>query len=184
MPHLHTESGQHDLTASAFIVRPTDEGHKILFHRHKKLGILLQPGGHVELNENPWQAIQHELVEETGYDLKQLQIFVPPYVNNLKLVHSIVHPHPVILSTHRYGYLGESEHFHTDISYAFLTEELPSGVPGEGESTEFFWLNVNELNQLAEGDIVEDVRAIAVDILTNVIFEWWPAALTKFENSF
>ena len=58
MAHIHNEPGQHDLTVSAFIINVSDkENPKILLCRHKKLGKLLQPGGHVELDENPWQAV-------------------------------------------------------------------------------------------------------------------------------
>ena len=66
MAHVHTQYGEHDQTASAFIVRTDTEQPKLLLHLHKKLGVLLQPGGHVELQENQWQAICHEIQEETG----------------------------------------------------------------------------------------------------------------------
>jgi 8-oxo-dGTP diphosphatase len=66
MAHIHTKPGQHDFTASAFIIRIDTPKPKVLLHMHKKLGVLLQPGGHIELNENPWQAVHHEIEEETG----------------------------------------------------------------------------------------------------------------------
>lgn len=77
MAHIHTNPGEHDLTASAFIVRDDFEEPRLLLHMHKKLHILLQPGGHVELNENPWQAIEHELREETGYTFDELEVLQP-----------------------------------------------------------------------------------------------------------
>ena len=49
MAHIHEKI---DFTTSVFIVR---DG-KVLLHKHKKLGIWLQPGGHIELDEDPNQA--------------------------------------------------------------------------------------------------------------------------------
>lgn len=39
---------------------------KILLVKHKKLGIWLAPGGHLELNELPHEAAVREVKEETG----------------------------------------------------------------------------------------------------------------------
>lgn len=74
MAHIHTGLGQHDLTVSAFIVRGAPDGPRLLLHRHKKLALVLQPGGHVELAENPWAAIIREIAEETGYSATQLVV--------------------------------------------------------------------------------------------------------------
>lgn len=39
---------------------------KVLLVKHKKLGIWLNPGGHIEANELPHQAAEREFCEETG----------------------------------------------------------------------------------------------------------------------
>ena len=62
------------MTISAWIMRRQDGEVKALVHRHRKLHIWLQPGGHIEHTENPWQALAHELREETGYELSQLRV--------------------------------------------------------------------------------------------------------------
>lgn len=69
MPHIHTEPGQHDLTVSAYIVRMDLPEPAIILHKHRKLNKWLQFGGHVEPHENPWQAVQREIREESGYEL-------------------------------------------------------------------------------------------------------------------
>lgn len=74
MPHIHEGDGQHDLTAGAFIIRFDQDEPKGLLHFHRKLHKLLPIGGHVELNESPWQAIAHELDEESGYSMSQLMV--------------------------------------------------------------------------------------------------------------
>jgi 8-oxo-dGTP diphosphatase len=42
-----------------------EEG-KVLLIRHRKLGIYLYPGGHVEKDETPVEAVIREFEEETG----------------------------------------------------------------------------------------------------------------------
>ena len=39
---------------------------KVLLHRHRKLGMWLPPGGHIEENELPDDAATREVFEETG----------------------------------------------------------------------------------------------------------------------
>ena len=42
------------------------EGDRTLLHWHKKLQLWLPPGGHVDPNEDPVQAVLREVLEETG----------------------------------------------------------------------------------------------------------------------
>ena len=59
MPHIHSLI---DFTVSAYIVF---ENTVLLVH-HKKIGIWVPPGGHVELDEDTDQALLREIEEETG----------------------------------------------------------------------------------------------------------------------
>lgn len=166
MPHIHTEPGEHDHTVSAFIVRIEDATPKILLHHHKLLGVLLQPGGHVELNETPWQALTHEIEEETGYDINELDILQPP----LRIDgggDAVIHPTPLVYSTHRFSDKGN--HFHTDASYGFVAHALPTKAPAEGESSSLQWLSLEEMNQLSSNEIIENVRHIARFVLTKAL---------------
>ncbi len=54
-------TGRH-FTVAVFVVR---EG-KVLLHWHRKLGMWLPPGGHVEAGELPDEAAVREVFEETG----------------------------------------------------------------------------------------------------------------------
>ena len=54
-------TGRH-FTVAIFVVW---EG-KVLLHRHRKLGMWLPPGGHIEENELPDEAAIREVWEETG----------------------------------------------------------------------------------------------------------------------
>ncbi len=169
MAHIHTNPGEHDLTTSAFVVRDDLETPKLLLHMHKKLHVLLQPGGHVELREDPWQAITHELKEESGYALEELEILQPKgalrQVTNAKL-----HPVPVVVNTHNFD--DEGTHKHTDISFAFLAHDAPKSQPEEGESNDIRWLSLEELSALDSSEIFENVREIGKYVLTHVYQEW------------
>ncbi len=145
MAHIHTNPGEHDQTASAFIVRTDTETPKLLLHVHKKLGVLLQVGGHIEVTETPWDAIRHEIIEETGYDLDQLKILQPP-VRIKSLEGAVLHPQPVVQNTHNFD--PEGQHKHTDISYAFATDSSPINQPASGESTIFRWVDLDDLRTL------------------------------------
>lgn len=170
MPHIHTEPGQHDLTTSAFIVKLSDEQPpKILMHMHKKLGKYLQVGGHVELHENPWQALQHEIAEESGYQMQQLGL-LQPEVRLKRLSNSQLHPQPVQINTHRFS--DDLDHYHIDLAYAFVTKEEPKGTVAENESSEIVFFSTNELKNLPKEKIFEDVRNTALFVLNKILDKW------------
>ena len=43
---------------------------KVLLHFHRKLGMWLPPGGHIERDELPDEAAAREVLEETGVDVE------------------------------------------------------------------------------------------------------------------
>jgi 8-oxo-dGTP pyrophosphatase MutT (NUDIX family) len=53
-------------TATTFVVW---DG-KVLLHRHRKQGLWLPPGGHIEPNELPDDAARREVFEETGLHVR------------------------------------------------------------------------------------------------------------------
>jgi len=70
---------------------------KVMMIKHKKLGMWLAPGGHIEENELPHQAAEREFWEETGIKVKAFgtnvdfvgkeSVFVPnPFLSNLHWV--------------------------------------------------------------------------------------------------
>ncbi|MDR0847729.1 MAG: NUDIX domain-containing protein [Propionibacteriaceae bacterium] len=169
MAHIHTGPGEHDLTVSAFIVKTTYGVPRLLLHRHKTLGIMIQPGGHVELTENPWQALAHELVEETGYNLSQLWVLQPD-VTPPTMGDAVCHPQPMCVRT--FSYDKTTNHYHIDLSWGFITAEEPQGLPGEGESQELVWVSAEELATMK--DTYEDVRVTGLYLLNTLVNEWHP----------
>lgn len=80
-------------TAAALVVHQE----KVLFIKHKKIGIWFAPGGHVEPNELPHLAAERETLEETGvtvkvfdpyysYESEQTQYLPSPFETNLHWV--------------------------------------------------------------------------------------------------
>lgn len=63
MPHIHELI---DFVATAFIVY----NNKVLLIHHKKLNMWLPIGGHVELNEDPEEALFREIKEECGLEVE------------------------------------------------------------------------------------------------------------------
>jgi 8-oxo-dGTP pyrophosphatase MutT (NUDIX family) len=56
-------TGIRHFTASAIVF---DDHERVLLVHHNKLGQWLYPGGHIDPNEDPAQAAQREVLEETG----------------------------------------------------------------------------------------------------------------------
>jgi len=178
MPHIHTDAGQHDLTASAYIVRLDKPEPRLVLHQHKLLHIYLQFGGHVELHETPWQTVIHELAEESGYDIDQLALLQPAM--RLKVIHeAVLHPVPASILTHRFG---DTDHYHTDIAFAFVTKEAPKHAVGKGESNKIQAFTAAELTALPKGSLPENVRDIGLFILDEGLNHWETVDTSAFAS--
>ncbi len=114
------------VTGSAVVVGPRG----VLLHRHKKLNIWLQPGGHLDGDEAPWDAALREAEEETG--LRFEAWLEPP-----ALLHVDVHP-------------GGSGHTHLDLRYLLGVEGDDEPAPGPQESQEVRWFGWEEALSLAD----------------------------------
>lgn len=140
MPHIHTQPGQHDITVSGYIVRQEAGQWRCLVHLHKKMDVLLQAGGHVELHESPWQAIAHELAEETGYQLAELEV-LQWSADRTAQFGSVQHPAPFTMNTHAVG----EDHYHSDLCYGFVAKSLPAHPVAANESADLRWLTAAEM---------------------------------------
>lgn len=106
------------VTGSAIVVGPRG----VVLLRHKRLGLWLQPGGHLDRGETPWGAARREAREETG-----LLVELVGDAESPALVHVDVHP-------------GGRGHTHLDLRYlAEAGDADPS--PGADESQEIAWFD-------------------------------------------
>lgn len=107
------------VTGSGVVVGPRG----VVLLRHKRLGIWLQPGGHVDPGETPWDAARREAQEETGLEVD----FAGPFAADgvPALIHVDVHD-------------GGRGHTHLDLRY-LLTGGDADPAPPEGESQEIGW---------------------------------------------
>lgn len=181
MAHIHTKPNEHDLTISFYIILEIDnEPPKILVHMHRKLGKLMQLGGHVELLENPWQAAAHEIVEESGFSLEEL-ILLQPFDTPPSIRGTVVHPTPAVSLTFK----NSETHFHTDLSYALIANSLPTKAPLEGESNDLRWLTLAEYQvALENNESIEDVYDIYHYALNELLPKWdrVPASLFSLQS--
>ncbi len=153
MPHIHTEPGQHDMTVSAWILLDEGGATKCLVHFHRKIETLMQIGGHLELNQTPWQALAAEILEESGYTLNELKL-LQPIAEFGDGGPAVTHPIPFNVNTH----LVNNEHYHTDLCYGFVAAQKPKLSVHKDESNDLRWMSVEELRQAYdEGEVLKDV---------------------------
>ena len=69
-----------DLVVAGYIFHEN----KVLLVKHKKLGLWLPVGGHIEENETPDDALLREVKEETGLDIEILNQSSIPLEGNAK----------------------------------------------------------------------------------------------------
>ena len=103
------------VTGSAIVVGPRG----VLLHLHRRLGLWLQPGGHIDEGELPWEGARREAVEETGLDVRHPD-------GGPELVHVDVHP-------------GPKDHTHLDLRYLLIGPDAdPAPPPGESQDVRWF----------------------------------------------
>lgn len=177
MPHIHTDPGQHDATATAFIVRYKNDVPCVLLHMHRKFGKLMPPGGHIELHETPWAAMIHELEEESGYTSAELDI-LQPKLRMKQISRIVLHPQPFVSNTHAIN----EEHYHTDLSYVFIADDAPVKLPAEGESTDLRWLSAEDIKNLSGDATWQNVREMCEFIFNTLLpsHEWEHVPVTDF----
>jgi 8-oxo-dGTP pyrophosphatase MutT (NUDIX family) len=123
------------VTGSAIVVGPRGT----VLHWHKRLGGWLQPGGHIDPGETPWQAALREAGEETGLPVRHPD-------DGPRLVHLDVHP--------------AGPHVHLDVRYLLVGEDVEPAPP-PGESQQVRWFTLAEAIALADPGLVDGLRRVA-----------------------
>ncbi len=134
-----------DLVVAGFVLH----NNKLLFIKHKKLGVLLPPGGHIEENETPDDALQREIKEELDLNIAILGTQNLPCVG--KMIKNLAVPFYV--NVHNVG-----DHNHCCLFY--LCTVLSNKIKhNEKELDGFCWLDESEIENHKQ--IPEDVKNIA-----------------------
>ena len=118
------------VTASAVVVGPRGT----VLHLHKRLGIWMQPGGHIDAGETPDVAAWREATEELG----------------MVVEHVADGPHLLHLDVHEAA-LG---HTHLDLRYLLIGEDRDPHPP-PGESPEARWFSWDEAMAAADVALID-----------------------------
>ncbi len=153
MAHIHE---LYDFTVSFFIRHPTER--KICLHYHHKLGFWNQLGGHIELDEQPIEALERELIEEAGlrpemYEI--LQTATGPMPRNASVI-----PAPFSVVIYEYG--KGSRHKHIDMPY-IIKSKTETLAPAEGESVQIDWFSIEQMKTMHDQGILDSA---VLDICT------------------
>ncbi len=153
------EASTTHVTASAIVVGPRG----VLLHRHKRLGIWLQPGGHIDRGEHPADAAVRETAEETG-------IATEHFSGSPLLLHVDVHP-------------GPRGHTHLDLRYLLTAGEVDPN-PSAGESQDVRWWPFADAIALDIPGLSEILRALTLCTQRNARPADAPTVAEVFLRSF
>lgn len=126
------------VTGSAIV---QDGAGRVLLHRHKRLGRWLQPGGHLEPGETPWQAAVRETREETGV--------------------AAAHPGDGPLLLHVDVHEGPRGHVHLDLRYLLHGDGEVALAPAPGESPHVAWWTATEAARRSDASTRAAIAAAA-----------------------
>ena len=144
------------MTGSGFVVH----GGRVALHWHRKIGMWLPAGGHIEEGEDPPTAVLREVREEFALEAEILpgtpRIAYEGGPNQMEPPYTILDCYP------------EPDHGHVDLVY-FL--RATSGFPGQSHDPEnpIVWLDVDQLmtgSARLNGEEVPfaaDVQALAIE---------------------
>ena len=129
------------VTGSAVVL---DDRGRVLLHRHKRLGIWLQPGGHVDPGESVAKGAVREAREETGLDA----------------VHPTDGPTVVHVDVHQ----GPRGHVHLDVRYLLHAAGDVAFAPAAGESPHVGWFDLDEVRRVGDASLVSATEAATATV--------------------
>ena len=139
MAHLHYAL---DLCIEAFIV---NDG-AVLLRLQDKYNMWAGPGGHIDPNEDPNEAVKREAMEETGLDITLID---PTNFEKTDTDHNWELVPPMFVNRHHIN----EHHDHSALVFVATSEsrEINPG-PGEDPHCEFVWATAAKLEEMKTND--------------------------------
>lgn len=138
-----TLPGQKEFVASVMFLADTTP-QKVLFVHHKKYDLWLQPGGHIEPDENPIQAAIREAEEETGIDIS-------PFLQPGERIdeYAFPFPAPAFMVEEKIPPYGDTpEHFHLDMVYVIHLPDVVEARLEIDKANDIGWFTREEARNL------------------------------------
>ncbi len=137
-------------TSTVYIVSKIDGEYKILLHKHKKYGLWIGIGGHIEKNENPTEALLREVLEETNL---KIELLGRDKLLKTKGVEELVRP-VAILQEKIPPFKDEKAHQHIDLIYFATCRDSKKINMGE----QYNWFSKKDLKKI---DLEKEVFYLA-----------------------
>jgi len=121
-----------------------NEQQRILLVYHNKLNVWLYPGGHIEENETPDEALIREIYEETGLEVEimgEIDESLSDIDNDVTVLHK---PYEILCERIR----GKDEHYHIDMVYQCKILKNTQLKFNERESKGIGFFDFNEINTI------------------------------------
>ncbi|ABL87733.1 NUDIX hydrolase [Pyrobaculum islandicum DSM 4184] len=131
------------VVASGVLIRDD----RVLMVKHRRLGVYLYPGGHVEEGETPIETLVREFEEETGLVVEPIG-----YVHGIKDDNVVERPLPFVILEEVVQY-PEEVHIHFDLIY--LVREV-GGVLRSG-----MWIDISDIDSIETYPNVRNVIKLA-----------------------
>lgn len=128
MPHIHA---LYDYTITAFIVNRSQQ---VLLVNHPRYHKWIPVGGHIELDEDPEEALFREVKEETGLDITVLSDKPP-----------VSSPETKFLITPNYVDVHEANPPHKHISFTYFVQTERDDFVVSDEHDDMRWFTLDEL---------------------------------------
>ena len=149
-------------TATGFVVHEDS----IALHWHPKVKAWLPPGGHIEPNEDPVQAVVREVLEETG-----IEVEVVPTSGSLKLTYPEQVQPPFTIMVEDIDDPVDGFHKHIDMIY-FCRPLVENPEFAEG----WQWVSKSDLEEqclLSDSSVLpepppEDVRLLGIHAIDHM----------------
>jgi 8-oxo-dGTP pyrophosphatase MutT (NUDIX family) len=150
-------------TATGFVV----DGDRTILHWHRKLNTWMPPGGHIEDDEEPVEALLREIREETGLHAEIVSGFMD---HDFDLPRQLPPPRVILLED-----IGGDQPDHQHIDLIYYCRSLGPAAGAHGGDRTGRWVGIPEL-QRSDGleldgrmlPLADDVRVLAIDAIRSV----------------